>query len=146
MLARASARRRLAAAPSSKFGVIVLDAFTSDAIPVHLLTSEALDLYLDRLAPDGVLAFNVSNKHVAVAPVLARLAGTHGLVAIEQFDRVRADAAEGKSPSDWILMARNRTDLAPLIDDPRWKTPRVSSSTPLWTDDYSNLLAVLTWQ
>jgi hypothetical protein len=140
------ARLSLARTQAPQFGVIVLDAFTSDAIPVHLLTSEALDLYLSRLTPDGVLAFNVSNTHVAVAPVLARLAITHGLVAIDQFDRVSGEMVNGKSSSEWILMARHRDDLEPLVDDPRWRTPRLSSSTPLWTDDYTNLLAVLTWR
>jgi hypothetical protein len=140
------ARLSLARTHSPQFGIIVLDAFTSDAIPVHLLTSEALDLYLSRLTPDGVLAFNVSNTHVAVAPVLARLATTHGLVAIDQFDRVRGELVDGKSSSEWILMARHRDDLKPLVDDPRWHVPRLSSSTPLWTDDYTNLLAVLTWR
>ena len=68
------ARLSLARAPLHGYGLIVLDAFSSDAIPIHLMTNEALGLYLSRLAPGGALAFHISNRHLTLAPVLARLA------------------------------------------------------------------------
>ena len=73
------ARLSLARAPLHGYGLIVLDAFSSDAIPIHLMTTEALGLYLSRLAPAGVLAFHITNRHLTLAPVLARLALSHGL-------------------------------------------------------------------
>ena len=73
------ARLSLARAPEHGYGLLILDAFSSDAVPVHLMTSEALGLYLSRLAPGGVLAFHITNRHLTLAPVLARLALNHGL-------------------------------------------------------------------
>ncbi len=129
----------------NQYELIVLDAFSSDAIPIHLLTSEALGLYVSRLAPGGVLALHISNRHLSLAPVLARLAGRHGLKVIERRDaRVsELESSNGKTPSDWILMARSAADLGPLVSDPKWMVPVTSGSTPLWTDDSSSILGVL---
>lgn len=127
----------------AQFGVFVLDAFSSDAIPVHLMTSEALSLYLQRLAPDGILAFHISNRHLRLAPILGRLAMAHGLVALEQKDDVgEGMRADGKASSNWVVMARTRSDLGPLLDDRRWAPPAVPADTPLWTDSFSNILGV----
>ena len=138
------ARLSLARARPNEYGLIVLDAFSSDAIPMHLVTSEAISLYLTRLAPGGVLAFHISNAHLSLGPVLARAALGHGLTALEQQQRVNeADATDGKSHSEWLIMARDRRDLGSLVGDTRWVTPAVSMSAPLWTDDFSNILSVL---
>ncbi len=141
------ARLSLARDPMPQYGLIVLDAFSSDAIPMHLMTSEALSLYLTRLEPQGVLAFHISNRHLTLGPVLGRLAAFHGLVALEQRDddigsSVRAD---GKTASDWVVMARSSDDLAALVRDSRWGPPRVQESTPTWTDSFSNILSVFTF-
>jgi hypothetical protein len=137
------ARLSLAGATQGQYGLIVLDAFSSDAIPVHLMTSEAVSLYLTRLAPGGVLAFHLSNRHLSLGPVLARLALAYELTALEQYQNVsNAEAAEGKSESRWMIMGRNVSDLGTLIADRRWTTPRVEPSAPLWTDDFSNILGV----
>jgi len=137
------ARLSLARAQRGEYGLIALDAFSSDAIPMHLMTSEAIALYLTRLGPHGVLAFHISNRHLSLGPVLARLALAHGLVAIEQKQGVTAtDAALGKSASDWLVMARDRADLEPLAGDARWAAPRISPAVGLWTDDFSNILSV----
>ena len=138
------ARLAIAHAKPNEFGLIVLDAFNSDAIPVHLVTREALSLYLSKLLPDGVLAFHISNRHLRLAPVLARLAASHGLTAIRQFHSVTRDqAAAGQSESEWILMARDERYLEPLVDDSRWTRQAASPSAPLWSDDFSNVLSVL---
>jgi hypothetical protein len=138
------ARLALTGAPQNEYGLIVLDAFSSDAIPTHLLTSEALTLYVSRLATGGVLAFHISNRHLALGPVLARLARDHGLAALEQQDLQGAEVSStGKSPSHWLLMARQRADLGPLLTAARWSPPIVPRSTPRWTDDASSILAVL---
>jgi hypothetical protein len=137
------ARLSLARSTEPTYGLFVLDAFSSDSIPVHLITSEAIDLYLRRLAPDGVIAFHISNRHLRLSPVLGRLAAAHGLVALEQRDWVGANMRDdGKASSDWVLMARSRSDLGALVDDRRWAPPEVPTDTPLWTDGFSNILGV----
>jgi hypothetical protein len=131
-------------ASSDQYGVIVLDAFSSDAVPMHLMTKEALALYLSKLAPGGVIAFNISNWHLTFSPVLARLAQDAGLAALWQ--REPSDAGSwktGKFPSEWFVIARDRRDFGALVTDARWKVPTVPAGTPLWTDDFSNILSVL---
>ena len=126
------------------YRLIVLDAFSSDAIPMHLLTREALSLYLSRLEAHGVLAFHVSNRHLALSPVLGRLASAAGLTALRQEQVViPARQTEGIESSEWLLMARESDDLWPLQEDPRWAAPIVPPSTPLWTDDFSNILSAV---
>jgi hypothetical protein len=138
------ARVSLGRARPEQFGVLILDAFSSDAIPVHLLTREALSLYLSRLAPNGIIALHISNLHLSLSPVLGRLAEDQGLVALWQREPATAGSlAEGKFPSEWMVIARSRADLGALIDDPRWKPPVIAADTPLWTDDFSNILSVL---
>jgi len=138
------ARVSLLRARPQQFGVIILDAFSSDAIPIHLLTREALALYLARLAPGGVIALHISNLHLSLSPVLGRLAQDQGLIALWQREPATAGSvADGKFPSEWMVLARDRADLGGLIADPRWKPPLVAGSTPLWTDDFSNILSVV---
>jgi hypothetical protein len=138
------ARLSLSRAQPDTYGLIVLDAFSSDAVPLHLVTDEALSLYLSRLAPGGALVFNISNRHVDLAPVLARLAASHHLFALEQLDLRKGDSwPDTRMESHWIVMGRTRADLGGLADDPRWVRPAVLPSTPLWRDDFSNLLSVL---
>jgi spermidine synthase len=138
------ARVSLGRARPEQFGLLILDAFSSDAIPVHLLTREALSLYLSRLAPNGIIALHISNLHLSLSPVLGRLAQDQGLVAVWQREPATAGSlTDGKFPSEWMVIARNRADLGALVNDPRWKAPAVAPTTPLWTDDFSNILSVL---
>jgi spermidine synthase len=137
------ARLSLARAPLRHYGFIVLDAFSSDAIPIHLMTTEALELYLSRLATGGALAFHISNRHLSLGPVLARLAFSHGLtVRLEQHSAGQT-ITNAPLSAEWMVMARNAADLGSLAIDPRWITPAIPPSTPLWTDDFSNILSVL---
>jgi hypothetical protein len=139
------ARLTLAAASNEGFDVIVLDAFSSDAIPVHLLTAEALDLYLRKLAPRGVILVHITNRFVDLDPVLARLAAGAGLVAARRTDAsiTRTEAAEGKMESVWAVMARSRDDLGDVTSEARWRDLQLTDGVPLWTDDFSNIVAVL---
>ncbi len=138
------ARLSLARVPPEHFGVIILDAFSSDAIPIHLLTREAMSLYLSRLGPHGVIAMHISNMHLSLSAVLARLAREHGLTVLWQREPASAGSLEdGKFPSEWMVMARDARDLGNLTGDARWVAPVVPESTPLWTDDFSNILSVL---
>jgi spermidine synthase len=139
------ARQRLVEAPDGAYDLIVLDAYTSDAIPVHLITREALALYLRKLAPGGVLAFHISNQFFDLRPVLAALAQDAGLAALAQDDvLVRPEEAEqGKRASQWVALARAPGDLGALADDPRWYALDAPPGAPLWTDDRSSVLGAL---
>jgi hypothetical protein len=138
------ARLSLAARPGERYGLVVLDAFNSDAIPMHLVTREAVALYLSRLTPDGVLAFHVSNRHLVLGPVLANLAADARLFAAEQVHLVtRAEAETGRTGSDWVVMSKDRGAIDRLLADERWVRLTPQPSAPLWTDDFSNILSVL---
>jgi hypothetical protein len=141
------ARLSLASPSAGPYDVIVLDAFSSDAIPLHLLTREALRLYLAKLAPGGVLAFHITNRHVRLEPMLGALARAEGLHAMAQEDKLenQADDDRGLFPSDWVIMARRPEHLGSLATDTRWR-PAVVAKDPLWTDDFSNLLSVVVWR
>jgi SAM-dependent methyltransferase len=135
---------------SDQFDLLVIDAFSSDAIPVHLLTREALAVYRARLAPGGVLAFNISNRYLDLKPVLAGLArdAEPPLVCRVQDDLVPGDEEkrEGKAPSQWVVMAASNQSLGKQLAGIRWDRVRVTARTPVWTDDYSNLFGVFKWE
>jgi hypothetical protein len=139
------ARLTLANAPMGGYDLIVLDAFSSDAPPVHLLTREALALYLDKLSPTGVLAFHISNLYLDLGPVVAGLAHDAGLSALAQKDRglLVSEAARGKNGSYWAAMARTPEALAPLSANPRWEPLPDHDGLPVWTDDFSSILSIL---
>lgn len=124
------------------YRAIVIDAFSSDAIPVHLVTKEAVEGYVSRLTPDGVLAFHISNRYFDLSPVLARLALELNLVAFIRNDPFEI-AEEQKRDSLWVVMARSPEHLAPLTSrNPLWERMGSDSKDPLWTDEYSNVLRV----
>ena len=128
-----------------QFDLIVLDAFSSDAIPTHLLTNEALALYLSRLQPDGIAAFHISNRYLNLEPLLGSLAERNGLIALANTDDrpSDADAAVGKFASHWVLMARDGEAFSRLDGNGGWRKPRRLSAGRVWTDDYSNILQTL---
>ena len=133
------------AAPGA-YDLIMLDAFSSDAIPVHLLTREAVELYLSRLQPSGIVAVHISNRYLNLEPVLAALAQQEGLFALANVDdRIpAADTRIGRFPSHWVLLARNPEALALLAGRPGWRPPAFREGVRPWTDDYSNIIQVLT--
>jgi hypothetical protein len=135
------ARQQIKAAAAGAYDLIVMDAFSSDAIPVHLVTKEALQLYLQKLSQPGWIAVNITNRHLDLAPVLARLAADLGLTAITQYDQNVSDADQqaGKASSRWVVLTRNPQNLGQLQTDPRWQPLAASATAPLWTDDFSNL-------
>jgi hypothetical protein len=137
------ARLSLNRVPDSSYDLLVIDAFSSDSIPMHLMTREALSLYLSKLTPGGALVMHISNRHLLLGPVVGQLAASHGLVALQQVERLKPDAPEGKRESHWVVMARSRSDLGGLTADARWSPLVPSATTPLWTDDFSNILSVL---
>lgn len=132
--------------PSQQFDVLALDAFSGDAIPLHLLTREAMAIYLRHLKPGGAIIFQATNRYVGIAPVIAKLAAGHGLTAVMISDAPEMDSDDTEAlyyDTDQILVTGNRA----LLDAPQIRSggkiiqPR--SDFPLWTDDYNNLLHVL---
>jgi hypothetical protein len=138
------ARLSLANAPDKGYGVIVTDAFSSDAIPVHLMTREAIDLYFQKLQSDGVLAMHISNRHLDLEPVLGNVAQDAGLACRAQFDG-ETQGEPGKFPSNWVVMARQEDDLANLANKGRWQPCRTYPAWGVWTDDFSNLISTFLW-
>lgn len=129
----------------TRFDLIVLDAFSSGTIPLHLLTEEAFDLYMDRLAEGGILLFHISNRHLALAPVLGAHARDRGLASYEWVDVREDDAVEqGIFGSHWVLLTRDPQDLA-YIPQAGWRPLAHPGDTRTWTDDFSDLLSVQKW-
>ena len=123
--------------------VIVLDAFSSDVIPIHLLTREALDLYVSKLAPGGALVFHISNHYIELASVVTAMAAERGLIAMVKLDRsMRGEEYQRtmKSSSLVAVIVRDKRDLANLRDG--W-THKVDPAVRPWTDDFSNVLAAM---
>jgi hypothetical protein len=139
------ARLRLREAPDHHYGLVVLDAFSSDAIPVHLLTRQALALYISKLAEGGTLAMHISNRYLDLAPVVGDLAKDAGLVCLAWDDTIE-DKANGKEPSHWVVMARQAKDIATLTRDPRWLPVIGRAKAEVWTDDFSNIMSVFKWK
>ncbi|UYV13270.1 MAG: fused MFS/spermidine synthase [Phycisphaera sp.] len=127
------------------YDLIVLDAFSSDAIPVHLLTLEAFEVYLDRLADGGVLAVHISNVYLNLEPVVARAAERLGLHSTMRFDlRVpEENTGTGRYTSTWVMLSRLPDDLTPLRQRTLWRPPMAPEGFRAWTDDRSNLLSVI---
>jgi len=132
------------AASGAHYGLIVLDAFSSDAVPVHLLTQEAFAIYLSHLAPHGVLVAHVSNRHLDLVPVVAAAAKAKDLIAFLRDDG-EGDPAGGefKAPSTVIALARDPADLGDLPARASWRRLEPDAGIPPWTDDYSNILGAM---
>lgn len=124
------------------YDLIALDAFSSDAIPIHLLTREAVEMYLSKLKPNGFLAFHISNRYLQLEPILTKVAQSLGLQAYLMIDApTDEESAAGKRPSNWMVLARSRDDVAKLVDRSAWELMEPDPKAPLWTDDYSNILS-----
>lgn len=145
------ARLKLKDAPDGSFALLAVDAFSSDSIPVHLLTKEALEMYFRKLAPDGVLALHVSNRYLALDRVVARLAEELGKPAFQWKDQ--DEGPTGKSRSDWIVLVNDPKHLGELPKllnpefQPKWQPLKVDPEKTVspWTDDFSNVLEVFSW-
>jgi hypothetical protein len=125
------------------FDVLVIDAYSSDAVPVHLTTLEALQLYLERINPGGILVFHISNRFYDLSLPLARVAQELGL-ATRLRSRTADDVVDAPYdvPSSVMILARSEADLGAFADDPDWRKPN-APTFPLWTDDHANLLSAL---
>ena len=135
------ARVSLAGQSPQGFDVLVVDAFSGDAIPVHLLTAEALALYRRQMAPGGVIAFHVSNQYLNLAPVLGRLAKADGMQA-RLFESVGKES-RGEFTATWVLLSERGEFFAiPEVESAAVAAP---AGAAMWTDDYSSLLPLVRW-
>lgn len=128
--------------PQGRYGAIILDAFSSDSIPGHLLTQEAIHIYLDRLAPGGVLIFNISNRHIDLRPLLGAQAKAVGAVAYRKFFEATKDEPLIFA-SEWVVIARTEKDLQPLLKAHEGWEEVHGDGNRYWTDQYINLLPYL---
>jgi hypothetical protein len=130
-------------APDRHYGIIVLDAFSSDSIPVHVLTREAIALYFSKLTADGALLVHITNAYVDLAPVLAGIAEENGFAArlCDDDDEPRT----AKDGSTWVLLARRERDLGRIARRQNWTKLEPLPGVRVWTDDFSNVLSVFKW-
>ncbi|MBR9834558.1 MAG: hypothetical protein GYB42_05095 [Alphaproteobacteria bacterium] len=137
-------RLTLASEPEGAFNLLLIDAFSSDSVPAHLLTREAVQLYLSRLSEDGLLVMHVSNNHMKLESVVARIADDLGVPARYQFyvnDKSKTEMFRAQS-SQVIVLAHNVDALKTLDADPRWGALSGDGKRP-WSDDYSNVVGAI---
>jgi SAM-dependent methyltransferase len=139
-IALGDARLSLAREPAQAFDLLAVDAFSGDAIPVHLLTQEAMAVYLRHLKPEGVLAFHVTNHFLKLAPVVKQIADASGLASALVVDELDTDLL---FKSDWVLVTRSRDWLQ--RDDIVNSTRAIDDIPGLrpWTDDFNSLFQIL---
>jgi len=129
-------------ASSDRYDLIVLDAFSSDTVPVHLLTREAVAGYLSKLAPHGVIVLHISNRHLDLAPVVANVVQSLGLAAYLREDDSSGDLMRTlRANARLVVLARVPADTGSIARD--WTPLQPDRSSALWTDDYSNILGIM---
>lgn len=141
------ARVSLARETRQRYDLLILDAFSSDAVPAHLLTREALQLYRQRLNPNGTLVFNISNRFLDLQAVLGSLAQKENLEALSWADLALSDTqrSAGKLPSHWVVLSSDPSLTDFLARSEGWERLVVGAHAPVWTDRYSNVLGVFRW-
>ncbi len=141
------ARLSLNDVPDGQFGVLVVDAFNSDSIPVHLLTREAIQLYMSKLAPGGVVVVHISNRYLDLRPVLGNLSRDLRLSSLYRHNpQTLEQLVQGKSASDWVVLAPTFADLGDLAFDSRWINLVAEPGARVWTDDFSDVFSVFRWR
>lgn len=137
------ARITLAGEPDHRYDLLLVDAFSSDSIPVHLMTREAIALYLSKVVADGVVVMHISNRHLELGSVLAAIARDEGLaIRTGHFTPDEDDAERHVAKSRVAVIAREAAHFGPMLDDPRWTVPE-AGTTRAWTDDYSNIISAM---
>lgn len=140
--ARLALEREWLEGQAQEFDVMLLDTFSSDSIPVHLITKEAFEIYLQHLADDGIMAVHVSNRHIDLYPVLYGLAREFGLAGLAVDSPVQAGS--DAYPTRYVLLSPNPASLSiPALQDHAVILDDSFGTVRLWTDDYSNLFQIL---
>ena len=139
----ADARIAMEREQNQKYNLIVLDAFSGDGIPAHLLTVEAFDVYKKHLTPQGIVAVHISNRYLNLFPVVAGTAGHHNLEMV-YIEHLPNDSVREEASSDWILLTNNHEFIEDKEVQDLSQDPRQWYSSPIkWTDQYSNLIDVM---
>ena len=138
------ARKLLEEAEPHSFDVIMMDAYNSDSVPTHLLTREALKLYLSRLTEDGVVVFHVSNRYLNVESVVGALVEDMNLPArTKSFTPSEREAEALAYASTYVVVAREESDLREIAHSSEWDDPEAADV--VWTDNFSNIISVFKW-
>jgi hypothetical protein len=138
------ARLTLADAPDGSYDAIIVDAFSSDAIPIHLITREAMAIYKAKLTPNGIVAVHVSNRHLELASVVAGIAAANGMVArVNESADITENDAEYIFAGTVVAVARSDEDLGPIGQSEYWELQTPDRKQWVWTDDYSNIIGSL---
>ena len=136
------ARLTLAEQQTSTFDYLLIDAFSSDTIPIHLLTREAIALYMSRLKSDGFLVIHISNRHLELQSVVAALARDAGATIKTRIQLTKPTSLGDPQPSAVAIFSRQPETLAKFTEEIGWKLPP-DSNVSVWTDDYSNILGAI---
>lgn len=138
-------RKSLTEEPHASYDLLILDAFSSDSVPMHLLTCEAFNIYLDRLKSGGIIALHISNRYLSMEPVVTATLTNMGLTVFSQEDHniSESEASEGKSTSTWVVAAADIASVGDIRHDPRWIRAKNDRSGPNWSDDRATLLDML---
>jgi hypothetical protein len=138
------ARLTLAEAPDGAYDLIVVDAFSSDAIPIHLLTREAMAIYLQKLSPHGMIVLHVSNRHLELASVVAGIAAANGLLArVNDSEQIDEATNPYKYSGTVVAVARNEEDFGNLAELGNWEHATPDPQQWVWTDDYSDVVGAI---
>jgi len=139
-------RLQLSREPDGTFDLLMLDAFSSDSIPTHLVSQEAMQTYLAKLAPGGILLFHVSNRYLDVEKLASALVSDAKLAAYSRFDDAGELRKAGKTSTQHVVAARDVADFGDLGNHPEWRPVGRPADFQTWTDDYSNLLSLIRWR
>ncbi len=136
------ARLQIIQSPET-YDAVIVDAFSSDSIPVHLITKEAIENYLQKIETEGLLVFHISNRFVNLEPVLLGIAQNLGLGFALRTDE--ANDLIGKGASTWVVLSTGMSIFEEFYNDPRWSGLKEDKKVGVWTDDYAALMKVFTW-
>jgi spermidine synthase len=137
------ARIKIQEATNSSYDIIILDAFSSDAIPIHLITKEAIEIYLNKLSANGLLIMHITNRYLELRPVVAAIAENLNLYGVVQYDQPRVRDIS-RTRSKWVVLSRNDNHINMIKKNNNdWENiNKFNNNMKLWTDDYSNILEV----
>jgi hypothetical protein len=138
------ARLTLADAPDGSYDAIIVDAFTSDAIPIHLITQEAMAIYKAKLAPHGIVAVHISNRHLELGSVVAGIAAANGMVMrLNEGGDITEDDDNYVFSASVAAVARTDADFGPIAKSEYWEPTEPDPQQWVWTDDYSNIVGAI---
>lgn len=135
-------RLTIAERKNANTDLLIVDAFTSDAVPTHLLTLEAFKIYQQKITSAGIIMANISNRHLNLLPVLTAAGRTLQLIVLHKFQE--GNNSKGQFPAEWVLLTANETFAAELMQKENWRFV-AEDNAKLWTDDYSNIIPLLKW-